>query len=164
MRGHLVTTRQAEPYAAGMAEEIIVDEPYALVWVDQEVPCIIVQIHAFANRDQFKHLMTVGLDHYKAHSQPTQRWGWIADTRNMSAIPKEVQQWLADDWNAQAYQAGLREISIVASTNILGQLATQQYAKQTVAQPEKYVLEPIYYNSLEDARQAVRKQCAVLNA
>jgi hypothetical protein len=147
-----------------MAEEVIVDEPHVLVWADQEVPCIIVQIHAFANREQFKHLMNAGLAHYKAHTLPSQRWGWIADTRNMSAIPKEVQQWLADEWNVQAYQAGLREISIVASANILGQMATQQYAKQAVAQPDKYVLEPVYYNSLEDARQSVMKRCAALSA
>ncbi|UOG77360.1 hypothetical protein MTX78_23315 (plasmid) [Hymenobacter tibetensis] len=146
-----------------MSQQIIVDEPYALVWADEEVPCIIVQLYSFANRIQFKQLMNAGLAHFKAHSSVKQRWGWIADTRNMSAISKEVQQWLADDWNMQAYRAGLREVSIVTSHNILGQLATQQYAKQTVARPEKYVLEPVYYDSLEQAKQSVTKQCATPN-
>lgn len=143
-----------------MSVEIILEEPYALVRADHTVPCIIVQVHAFANRDQFKQLMTAGLAYYKMHARPTRRWGWIADTRHMSAIPQEVQQWLSDDWNKQAYQAGLREMSIVSSANILGRLATQQYAEQAVAQRAHYVLAPVYYESLEAAKRSVTQQCA----
>lgn len=147
-----------------MPEETILEEPYVLVRADKTVPCIIVQLHAFANREQFKQLMNAGLAYYKTHSRPTQRWGWIADTRHMSAIPQEVQQWLADEWNSQAYQAGLREMSIVSATNILGRLATQQYAEKAVAQPGRYVLEPVYYESLEAARRGVAQRCTALNA
>lgn len=146
-----------------MSEEIIIEAAYAVVRADKTVPCVIVQLHAFANREQFKQLMNEGLAYYKTHSQPTQRWGWIADTRHMSAIPQEVQQWLADDWNLRAYQAGLREISIVAATNILGQLATQQYATKAVAQPERYMLEPVYYESLEAAKLGVTQRCSALS-
>lgn len=147
-----------------MSEQIILDEPYALVRADTTVPCIIVQLHSFANRDQFKHMMNVGLAYYQAHTQPTRRWGWIADTRQMSAIPQEVQQWLAETWNVQAYEAGLREMSIITSANILGRLATQQYAEKAVAQPDRYVLEPVYYDSLEVAKQQVARRCAALSA
>jgi hypothetical protein len=146
-----------------MSEEIILDEPYVCVRADSAVPCIIVQLRAFANRDQFKQFMNAGLAYYQAHSQPTHRWGWIADTRQMSAIPQQVQQWLAEDWNARAYQAGLREMSIVASANILGQLATQQYAEKALAHLERYVLEPVYYESLEGAKRSVAQRCATLN-
>lgn len=146
-----------------MPEQTLLDTPYVWVRADDDVPCIIVQLRAFANRDQFKQLMTTGLTHYKTQSWPTRRWGWIADTRQMSAIPQEVQQWLADDWNVQAYEAGLREMSIVTSTNISGRLATQQYAAQAVATPERYSLEPVYYDSLEDAKQHVAQRCALLS-
>lgn len=81
----------------------------------------------------------------------------------MSAIPQEVQQWLADDWNMQAYVAGLREMSIVTSTNILGRLATQQYAEKAMATPERYVLEPVYYASLEEAQHDVAGRTGVEN-
>lgn len=147
-----------------MSDEIILDEPYALVRADYTVPCIMVHLHAFANRTQFKQLMTAGLAYYQAHARPTQRWGWIADTRYMSAIPQEVQQWLSDEWNSQAYQAGLREVSIVTSTNIVGRLATQQYAEQVLAQRARYVLEPVYYESLEAAKRSVNQQCAARSA
>lgn len=141
-----------------MSERIIIDEPYVTVRANDAVPSIIVQVHTFANREQFKQFMLVGLDYYKAHSTPQKPWGWIADTRNMSAIPKEVQQWLAETWNPQAYAAGLREMSIVASANIMGQLATQQYAQLAKAQPEKYVLESVYYSSLEEAKASVGRR------
>lgn len=144
-----------------MSEQILLDAPYALARADTAVPCIIVQLRAFANRDQFKEIMNVGLAHYQAHSRPTRRWGWIADTRQMSAIPQEVQQWLSQEWNNQAYQAGLREMSIVTSANILGRLATQQYAEQAVAQRARYVLAPVYYESLEAAKRSVAQQCAL---
>lgn len=147
-----------------MSEQIILDEPYAIVRANTTVPYVLVQLRTFANRDQFKHLMNMGLAYYKAHTRPTRRWGWIADTRQMSAIPQEVQQWLAETWNVQAYEAGLREISIITSSNILGRLATQQYAEKAVAHPDRYVLEPVYYESLEAAEQQVARRCATLSA
>lgn len=147
-----------------MTEIVLLNEPYVVVRADAAVPCIIVQLNAFANREQFKNLMNTGLAYYKAHSQPQQRWGWIADTRNMSAISQEIQQWLANDWNKQAYDAGLREMSIVTSANVLGRIATQQYAQQAVAQPDSYVLEPVYYESLAAAKAGVTQRCAALNA
>ena len=143
-------------------ETILVDEPWVLVWADSSVPCIVVQLRAFANREQFKGLMNAGLAYYKTHTQPARRWGWVADTRHMSAIPNEVQQWLATDWNKQAYQAGLREMSIVPSANVLAQLATQHYAQQAL-QADTYELEPVYYASLAEAQQGAAQRCASLN-
>lgn len=141
---------------------ILVDEPWVLVWADSSVPCIVVQLRAFANREQFKHLMNAGLAYYQTQSQPARHWGWVADTRHMSAIPSEVQQWLATDWNKQAYQAGLREMSIVLSANVLAQLATQHYAQQSL-QADTYELEPVYYASLAEAQQGAAQRCAALN-
>ncbi len=158
----LICSEWATSLAVGrtsfMLEQVILDEFYARVWADKAVPCLIVQLHTFANREQFKHLMTVGLAYYRAHSQPEQPWGWIADTRNMSAIPKEIQQWLAQDWNAQAAEAGLREMSIVTSNNIMGKLATQHYTEQATTQAHKYHLDMVYYESLEAAKLSIAQR------
>ena len=145
-----------------MAEQVIVAETYGSVLADEKVPCVIVQFHSFANQQQFKHIMTTGLAYYQAHSPAARPWGWVGDTRHMSAIPKEVQQWLTDVWNVQAYAAGIREISIVVSANIMGQLATQQYVQHTAGEPERYEIEPVYYSSLEEAKQGAAKRCAAL--
>jgi hypothetical protein len=165
-QGFLICPKQArsKPVFARMSEQVLLDESYATVLADPATPCIIVQLHAFANREQFKHMMNLGLAYFQAHTSHQQPWGWIADTRHMSAIHNEVQQWLAQDWNVRAYNAGLREMSIVASQNIIGQLATQQYAQLAAAQPEKYVLEPVYYPSLERAKQGVRQRVLTSSA
>ena len=47
-----------------MSDHIILDAPYALVWADPTVPCVIVQLRAFANRDQFKQMMNAGLAYF----------------------------------------------------------------------------------------------------
>ena len=144
-----------------MSEQLILEETYGSVLADEQVPCVIVQFHSFANRTQFKHIMNTGLAHYVAHATAARPWGWVGDTRMMGAIPKEVQQWLAEDWNIRAYAAGIREISIVVSENIFVQLATQQYAQQTTRQ-ETYELEPIYYPSLAKAKQGAAARCQAL--
>jgi hypothetical protein len=117
------------------------------------VPCIVVEVRAFANRDQFKNFMEAGLTYFKAQHTSMRPWGWVADTRNMSAIPAEVQRWLAEEWNVQAFEAGLREMSIVTSQNVMGQVAVQQYA-------QKAVLEPVYYSSLAEAKNGAAKRAA----
>lgn len=147
-----------------MSEQVIIREAYGSVVVDASVPCVIVQFHCFANRDQFKHIMDSGLAYHQAHSRPAQPWGWVGDTRQMGAIPREVQQWLTDDWNLRAYASGIREISIVVSENIFGQLATQQYAQKTATEQAKYAIEPVYYASMSAAKAGAGQRCAALRS
>ena len=85
--------RPRQPIAfTPMSSHVILDEPYASVYADAAMPCIIVRLHSFANREQFKQLMNAGLAYYQAHHTPQTPWVWIADTRQMSAIQNEVQQ------------------------------------------------------------------------
>lgn len=147
-----------------MADKVILSEPYGAVFADDAVPCVVVQFHDFANREQFKNIMSTGLACYLAHSQPGAPWGWVGDTRRMGAIPKEVQQWLTDEWNKQAFAAGIREISIVVSENVFGQLATQQYVQQTTAVQDAYELIPRYYKSLEEAKQGAAQRLTTLKS
>lgn len=81
----------------------------------------------------------------------------------MSAIRQEMRQWLTDDWN-KVDQEGVREMSIVTATNIIGLLATQQYAEQAVAQCACYMLETLYCESLEVAKRSVAHQCATCSS
>lgn len=82
----------------------------------------------------------------------------------MGAIPKEVQQWLAKNWNLRTYATGIREISIVVAQNVFGQIVTQQYARQTVAKQDTYAIVPAYYESLEAAKAGAAKRCASLRS
>lgn len=145
-----------------MPDERILTEPYGSVLVDRQVPCVLVQFHSFANKTEFKHLMDTGLAYYVAQSRPEKPWGWVGDVRQMSAIPKDVQDWLTTDWNARAFRAGIREVSIVHAEHISGQLATQEYVRNTAAHLNQYELHAVYYPSLKAAKQgahhALRQQ------
>jgi hypothetical protein len=139
-----------------MREEVILEEPYGSVLVDLSVPCVIVQFHGFANTQAFKHVMETGLAYYTQHSTPEKPWGWIGDVRQMSAIPKEVQEWLVTDWNLRAFRAGIREVSVVQAENVIGALATQEYIRNTAARRHQYEIYSVYYPSLMAAKQGAR--------
>ncbi|WP_375435965.1 hypothetical protein [uncultured Hymenobacter sp.] len=140
-----------------MPDEIILVEPYGSVLVDTRVSCVIVQFHHFANSTEFKHLMNTGLAYYAAHSQLQKPWGWIGDVRRMSAIPQDVQDWLTTDWNLRAFAAGIREVSVVQAETAIGQMATQQYVRNTAAKIALYEIYSVYYPSLKAAKQGARR-------
>lgn len=140
-----------------MPDEIILTEKYGSVLVDRQVPCVVVQFHSFANSTEFKHVMETGLAYYAAHSRPEKPWGWVGDVRQMSAIPKQVQDWLTTDWNVRAFTAGIREVSVVQAENISGQLATQEYVRNTAARLSQYELHSVHYPSLKAAKQGARQ-------
>jgi hypothetical protein len=75
----------------------------------------------------------------------------------MSAIPKEVQVWLTTEWNLRAFQAGVREVSVVQAENVIGELATQEYIRNTAAHRSEYEIYSIYYPSLKAAKQGAGK-------
>ena len=58
-----------------MAAQVLVDKPYVVVTTDDQVPCIIVQLRAFANQEEFKQFMLAGLAHFQTRSSPVRPWG-----------------------------------------------------------------------------------------
>jgi hypothetical protein len=140
-----------------MPDEVILAEPYGAVLADAHVPCVIVQFHGFANRAEFIRIMETGLAYFEAHASAEQPWGWIGDVRRMGAIPQAVQDWLTTTWNIRAFRAGVREVSIVVAENVLGQLATQQYVRNTTARQDQYEIATATYPSLEAAKQGARE-------
>ena len=147
-----------------MPETIVLAEPYGSVLADAKVPCVVVQFHGFANAAEFKHIMETGLAYYTAHCGPAQPWGWVGDVRQMGAIPQAVQEWLTTDWNLRAFAAGIREISIVLSENVLGKMATQQYVQKTVAHQDQYEIEAAYYPTLAKAKKGAAARCSAQRA
>lgn len=146
-----------------MAEQLILAESYGEALADEDVPCVIIRLFGFTSGPQIQQFSTAALDYYKAHSRPERPWGWLADARHLSAIPQKTQQWLQEVWNVAAYQAGIREISIVVAANVQGQLATQQYSQHLQTTPQ-LVIEPAYYASLDEAKRGAARRCAALRA
>ena len=111
-----------------MADTTVVSEPYGAILSAPEVPCIIIQWHGFANRQQFRSLMDRALAAYQNESaQHPTPLGWIADCRQLSALTPDDQAWCDSDWNPRAYAAGIRFIGIVIPESIFGKIAVQQY-------------------------------------
>jgi hypothetical protein len=143
-----------------MSDSIIFDRPYGRVLVDAVVPCLTTQWLSFANGPDFIALMQAALLYYEAHATPAHPWGLVADTRHMGAVPAKAQAWLISEFNPRATAAGLREVSVVVSDNVFGQLGTQQYAQQTAAQRDKYELHAIYYQSVAEAKAGAKAALA----
>lgn len=139
-----------------MPDEIILAESYGSVLVDAHVPCVRTQFHGFANSTEFQRIMETGLAYFVEHPRPAQPWGWIGDVRHMGAIPQAVQDWLTTDWNPRAYAAGIREVGIVLSENVLGQMATQQYVQSTAARIDHDEINSVYHPSLPAAKKGAR--------
>lgn len=79
----------------------------------------------------------------------------------MGAIPLKVQQWLMEEFNPRLVAAGLRQLSVVVSENIFGQLATQRYVQEASQARDRYVLHTAYCDSLEAAKAGARAALAV---
>ena len=139
-----------------MPDTVIFDAPYGRVLVDADVPCVMTQWLSFANGPDFIALQEAALLYYEAHATPARPWGFVGDVRHMGAIPAKAQAWLIAEFNPRATAAGLREVSVVVSDNIFGQLATQRYAQETAAARARYELHAIYYQSVAEAKAGAK--------
>ncbi|MBO3271812.1 hypothetical protein [Hymenobacter defluvii] len=139
-----------------MADITLAAYSYGSVLFDPEVPCITTQWHSFANRQQFQSMMNEALVCYEEESKRTSPLGWLADTRQMSALTSDDQHWLNTDWNPRAYAAGVRHICIVQSENVFGQIAASSYSAKTLASQE-YEIHPVTQPTIVEAKHWIQK-------
>jgi hypothetical protein len=118
-----------------VADTVLYAQPYGDMMLAPEVPCLVIAWHSFANSEEFRALMDRGLELYRAEAQHTQPLGWLADTRNHSAIRAADQEWLATDWNRRAYLAGIRHVSFVVPDSVFGQITVNTYSANALAYP-----------------------------
>ncbi len=143
-----------------MPDTVIFEAPYGRVLVDANVPCVMTQWLSFANGPDFIRMQEAALLYYEAHATPARPWGFVGDVRHMGAIPAKAQAWLISEFNPRATAAGLREVSVVVSDNVFGQLATQRYAHETAAARDRYELHPVYYQTVEEAKAGAQASLA----
>lgn len=139
-----------------MADITLVAHTYGAVLFDSAVPCITTQWHSFANRQQFQQMMDEALECYLIKSRQNRPLGWLADTRRMSALTSDDQQWLNTDWNPRAYAAGIRHVCIVQPENVFGQIATTNYSTKTLASTA-YQIQPVTQPTVVAAKRWLRE-------
>lgn len=142
--------------ASIMPDHVIFDHSYGTVRVAPADCCLLVEWHGFANAADFIALQEAVLAYFEAHSTPARPWGVVGDTRHMGAIPVKAQEWLVAEFNPRMVAAGLREMSVVVSENVFGQLATQRYVQQSAQAHDRYHLRTAFYESSEAARVGAR--------
>lgn len=104
------------------------EELYGCLLLSLQVPCIIITWNGFANSTQFRWLMNRGLELYIVEAARTQTLGWLADTRNVSAVKEMDQVWLKTDWNLRASAAGIHHVSFVIPKSVFGQITVRNYS------------------------------------
>lgn len=138
----------------------IFSESYGRVYINEAVPCVVIQWLGFANRTEFLALQNTALRYLEDHATPARPWGLVADVRQMGAIPTEVQEWLVHEFNPRAVAAGLREVSAVPAEGIFGQLATQRYQRNSAEADPDNTLPTVLYPTLEAATEGARQALA----
>ena len=139
-----------------MPDRTLITETYGSVLLAPEVPCPLIQWHAFANRQQFRSFMDRGLDLCIQESSRTRPLGWLADTRQVSATTPDDPHWLRTAWNPRAYAAGIRHISFVSPETVFGQMAVQNYTANT-EKDEGYLIDIAHYRTLPETKQWLRQ-------
>ncbi|NVO86445.1 hypothetical protein [Hymenobacter terrestris] len=135
-----------------MPDRTLITETYGSVLLAPEVPCLIVQWHTFANRQQFRSFMDRSLELYIQEHRHTQPLGLLGDTRLVGAVTPDDQHWLRTDWNPRAYAAGIRHMGFVAPESVFGQISVQSYTNNTEA-ANAYTINIAHYNTLPEAKQ-----------
>ncbi|MFD2783874.1 hypothetical protein [Hymenobacter rubripertinctus] len=146
-----------------MPDTTLIAEPYGSMLLAAEVPCLIVQWHGFANRQQFQSLMDRGLALYMEESRRTRPLGWLADTRLVSAVTPDDQQWLRTNWNPRAHAAGIRHVSFVSPESVFGQMSVQGYTANTAA-ADAYAIDVAHHRTLPEAKRWLRQALQELAA
>ena len=86
-----VLAAHARPLAgspiAPMPDSDIFSEPYGRVFLDEAVPCVIIQWLGFANRTEFMALQDTALRYIEAHATLLRPCGLVADVRHRAQLP-----------------------------------------------------------------------------
>ena len=70
-----------------MPDSDIFSEPYGRVFIDEAVPCVIIQWLGFANRTEFMALQDTALRYIEAHATLLRPCGLVADVRHRAQLP-----------------------------------------------------------------------------
>ncbi|GAA0195878.1 hypothetical protein GCM10009122_60210 [Fulvivirga kasyanovii] len=80
---------------------------------DPSVPCIIVNNVGFATSEEFRALLNKGLEFLIEKQKIHGKIGWLSNLVQADAYSEDDMKWVATDFDARAYEAGVRHVSFV---------------------------------------------------
>lgn len=95
---------------------------------DPSVPCLRGAIDGFMVSENFRMYMDRGLELFKEKSMQHSKLGWLADTSKALAFVPEDTEWLANDWNVRALDAGIRYVAFVMPKEIFAEMSVNEYS------------------------------------
>lgn len=108
---------------------IYLNEKYARVSFNKDVPCISVTWLGYANNEQSQLTLNTVID----AMIDVNVYNCIADVRNMKVITPEMQKWNYEVWMPRAVKAGYSALGLVQSSDFFNQTSVnniiQEYKK-----------------------------------
>lgn len=121
-----------------------------------EVPGLLLRLQGHVGLPQYQQLLDESLRLYAACAQPDAPAHWIADTRQLHALPPGAPHWMATDWHPRAYAAGLRHLRLVELDSSPLPIAEQLHASLQVLAADSPV-RLSQHDTLEVAIRQARK-------
>lgn len=120
------------------------DEPYLAIQWDATTRCVVMKWKKFAGSHEFRTGLEKGLELVKQKAASR----WLADVRNISALPKDDQDWSNGDWFPRVMNAGIKRNALIVPTSTLRQIAMEAIMSKV----EGIDLETAYFDDVEKAK------------
>lgn len=117
------------------------DEKYGTLEYDASVPCIVATFNGFMSSEQFRHFLNLGLELLIEKKKEHNRILWLADTSKHVVQPDKDTQWVAQDWNPRALQAGINHVAFVLPDNVFGNMSVKKYSDSTEKKGDNMVVQ-----------------------
>ncbi len=121
------------------------DESYLAIRWDEASRCVVMKWKKFTHSHEFRTGLEKGLELAKQKAASR----WLADVRNIGALPQDDQDWSNRDWFPRVLAAGIKRNALIVPTSTLHQIAMEAIRSKV----EGVDLETAYFDDIEKAKQ-----------
>ncbi len=129
--------------------ELYYDEPWCKIYYLNDLDCVYLDWHGFAEDDQFQEACYASLDLLKEKKLSKM----IADNTDARVVSIANQDWLNEVWFPKAYKEGYRASAIVVSKDLFNEVAV----KKIVSEMDGGLFTVHFFQNLEAAKDWLRE-------
>jgi len=128
--------------------ELYYDEPWCKVYYLDDLACVHLDWHGFAEDVEFQEACYVALDLLKERKLSKM----IADNTDAKVVSIANQNWLNEVWFPKAYKEGYRTSAVVVSKDLFNEVAV----KKIVNDMDEGLFTVRFFPNLDDAKDWLR--------
>ena len=132
-----------------MMTQVHQNYPFLTIHWDEGNDCVWMEWKQFVKGKEFREGLDEGLGLLKEKGATR----WLADTRKLSVLDMEDQDWTIVHWFPRAIRAGLERMAIVRPTKAVAMMSVNDVMRKA----DLRGLAVAYFDSLEDARAWIRQ-------